>query len=295
MDLDTYIVTVYCAVDEGLRELAGAVGRWRTRGPAPALTDAEVLTLEVVGEYLGLDEDWAIYRYFRRHYRTWFPALARVDRTTFARQAANLWAIKQALWQRLVARVPHDPTLSIVDSVPVPVCRFGRTPRCRRFRGQAAFGHDTGSRATFYGFRAHFRVCWPGVVTAISLAAANVAEPDLVPEVAAGATGLLLGDRNYWQPHLRTDLAATGLALVAPFRKRSRDPDPTGSRRLNRLRWRIETVAGQFVERYHLKRIRARDAWHLTARIARKVLSHTLGVLLAPDQQHPLALARLAA
>ncbi len=282
-------------MDEGLRELAEAVGRWRTRGPAPVLTDAEVLTLEVVGEYLGLDEDQAIYRYFRRHYRTWFPALARVDRTTFARQAANLWAVKQALWQRLLDRVPHDPCLSIVDSVPVPVCRFGRAPRCRRFRGQAAFGHDTSSRAAFYGFRAHFRVCWPGVVTAISLAPANVAEPDLVPEVAAGTTGLLLGDRNYWNPRLRHDLGSRGLALVAPFRKRSRDPDPTGSRRLNRLRWRIETVAGQFVERYHLKPLRARDAWHLTARIARKVLSHTLGVLLAPDRQHPLALARLAA
>ena len=295
MDLDTFIVAVYCAVDDGLREVAGTAGRWRTRGPAPVLTDGEVLTPELVGEHLGLDEDRAIYRYFRRHYGGWFPALATVDRTTFARQAANLWAVKQALWRRVLARVPHDPALSIVDSVPVPVCRFGRAPRCRRFRGQAAVGRDTGSRAPFYGFRAHFRVCWPGVVTAISLAPANVAEPDLVPELATGAAGLLLGDRNYWNPRLRQELAATGLALVAPFRKRSRVPDPAGSRRLNRLRWRIETVAGQFVERYHLKRLRARDAWHLTARIYRKVLSHTLGVLLAPDPQRPLALARLAA
>ncbi len=295
MDLDTYIVAVYCAIDDGLRELAGDVGRWRSRGPEPLLADAEVLTLEAVGEHLGLDEDRAIHRYFRRHYGAWFPGLARVDRTTFARQAANLWAVKQALWRRLVDRVPHDPSLSIVDSVPVPVCRFGRAPRCRGFRGQAAFGRDTGSRAPFYGFRAHFRVCWPGVVTAISLAPANVAEPDLVPELAAGAAGVLLGDRNYWNPRLRAELAPAGLALTAPFRKRSRDPDPAGSHRLNRLRWRIETVAGQFVERYRLKRVRARDAWHLTARVYRKVLSHTLGLLLASDPHRPLALARLAA
>jgi Transposase DDE domain len=94
---------------------------------------------------------------------------------------------------------------------------------------------------------------------------------------------------------LRHELAATGLSLVAPFRNRSRDPDPASSRRLTRLRWRIETVAGQFVDRYHLKRVRARDTWHVTARIYRKVLRHTLGVLLAPDRQRPLALARLTA
>ncbi len=293
MDLDTYIVAVYCTLEDGLQGVVQSQGRWRTRGPAPVLTDAEVLTLEVVGEYLGLDEDQAIYRYFRQHYGTWFPALTRVARTTFTRQAANLWAVKQAVWRWLLDRVPHDPTLSLIDCAPVPVCRFGRAPRCRRFRGQAAFGYDTGSRTAFYGLRCHLRVCWPGVVTAISRAPANVAEPDLVPELTTATTGLLLGDRNYWHPRLRDDLASTGVALLAPFRKRSRDPDPVGSRRITRLRWRIETVFSQFVERYHLKRVRARDPWHLTVRIARKVLSHTLGVFLAPDPHRPLTFACL--
>ena len=202
MDLESFTIAVYCLIDELLGEVQAdpAWARVRTRGPTPTLTDAEVLTMEVVGEFLGLDQDVAIYQYFRRHHPGWFPALPRVHRTTFTRQAANLWVVKERVWGALLDRVPHDPSLSCVDSVPVPVCRFGRAYHCSRFRGQAAFGRDPGSKATFYGFRDHLRIAWPGVVRAISIAPANVHDTDLVPELVEGAVGQVLGDRNYWDP-----------------------------------------------------------------------------------------------
>ena len=58
---------------------------------APTLCDSEVLTIEVVGEFLRLDEDTELFAYFRRHYAHFFPNLRQVHRTTFTRQAANLW------------------------------------------------------------------------------------------------------------------------------------------------------------------------------------------------------------
>jgi hypothetical protein len=282
VDLESFTIAVLCLIEELLAEVAADPDwrRVRTRGPAPTLSDGEVLTMEVVGEFLGLDQDIAIYRYFRREHPDWFPALRRVHRTTFARQAANLWALKERLWGALLDRLRHDPALSCVDSVPTPVCRFGRAYRCSRFKGDAAFGYDHGSKATFYGFRHHLRICWPGVVRAVSVAAANVHDTDLVPELVEGATGQVLGDRNYWDPKLTAELAPAGVALHAPFKKRASDPDPEGSKRLTRVRWRVETVASQLVERYHLKRLWARDAWHLTSRVLRKVLSHTIAVWL---------------
>ena len=45
-----------------------------------------------------------------------------------------------------------------------------------------------------------------------------------------------------------------------------------------RARRRIETVIGQLSERFHLERVRARDRWHLTQRVSRKLLSHTVGM-----------------
>ena len=68
MDLYTLIVATYCLIDEWL----AAQPRLRQRGPQPTLSDSEVLTVEAVGEHLGLDTDAERYRHFRRHYGDWF-------------------------------------------------------------------------------------------------------------------------------------------------------------------------------------------------------------------------------
>lgn len=142
MDLDDFMITVFCLLDEAIpRVLDGE--RLRQRGPEPTLADSEVLTMEVVGEYLGLAQDSALFAYFRQHYAHFFPALRRLHRTTWVRQAANLWRLKERLWQGVLERIPHDPRLAIIDSFPVPVCQFARAYRCHRFRGEAAFGKDT--------------------------------------------------------------------------------------------------------------------------------------------------------
>jgi hypothetical protein len=296
VDLESFSIAVYCLIDELLRELRELPGweRVRQRGPAPILADSEVLAMETIGEFLGLDQDVAIVQYFRRYHPDFFPALQQVHRTTFARQAANLWPVKEQLWGLLRDRLPHDLALSFVDSVPVPVCRFGRSRSCRRFRGDAAYGYDQGSKTVFYGFRVHLRACWPGVLAELEVAPANASDLEVVPDIVEGANGQVLGDRNYWAPLLREALGPAGIALLAPYRHRAEDPDPVGSRRLSRVRWRIETVAAQLVERYHLKRIWARDAWHLTSRLLRKALSHTVAVYLCLEQGlAPLQLARL--
>ena len=51
-------------------------------------------------------------------------------------------------------------------------------------------------------------------------------------------------------------------------------------RQLMRTRRLVETVVGQLTEQFHFEKIRARDGWHLTSRIARKVLAHTLGIFM---------------
>jgi len=39
-----------------------------------------------------------------------------------------------------------DHMISVVDSFPMPVCRFARANRCRSFAGQGAFGYDEVAR-----------------------------------------------------------------------------------------------------------------------------------------------------
>ena len=277
MDLETFIVAVFCVTDDFVRAIARE-HRLRRRGPAPVLADSEVLTIETVGEFLGLDTDQALHAYFRRHFGHLFPGLRVVHRTTFLRQAANLWAVKGALWQHLAAATGHDAAVVLVDSLPVPVCRFARAHRCRSFAGLAAFGYDPLAHQTYYGLRLHLRVTWPGVITAATLAPANVADRAAAPQLLAGLAGWAPGDGAYWSPALRAELAAGGLALLAP-------PRGAAARATSWPRWlvqtrrRIETVLSQLTERYQAKRVRARDAWHLPARWLRKLVSHTMAVL----------------
>ena len=93
-----FLLEVFCFVDDELQALT--LGRLRARGPQPALADSEVIAIELVGEFWGLDTDKALFRHFRCYHRGEFPALAHVSRTTFARQAANLWWVGEQLRQR---------------------------------------------------------------------------------------------------------------------------------------------------------------------------------------------------
>jgi hypothetical protein len=296
MNLDDFIITCFYLIDE-MMPRATKGKRLRARGPMPKLADSEVVTIEVVATYLGLSQDQEVFDYLRRHYAHFFPALAQLARSTFVRQAANLWAVKERLWCLIRdGMLLYDPTVAIVDSLPMPVCQFARAYRCRRFDDTASFGKDHTSRQTFYGFRLHMRLCWPGVITQMYLAPANVSEGEVVWDVTTGTSGLLLGDRNYWLPTVQAALRKVGVILLAPFRKASSQPAHSWSAVLGRVRYRIDTVFGQLTDRCRAKRVWARDVWHLHNRLLRMVLMHTICVLFnLQEQAPPLQLGRLVA
>ncbi|MEI8244998.1 MAG: hypothetical protein WCI51_04160 [Lentisphaerota bacterium] len=52
---EEYIINVYCLVDEMLKKVVKS--NIRQRGSAPKLSDAEVITMEIVGESFAIDQD----------------------------------------------------------------------------------------------------------------------------------------------------------------------------------------------------------------------------------------------
>jgi len=305
MNLDDLIIATFCELDDAMnqhiRQLPRA--RLRSRGPRPKLHDSEVLCMEVIGAYLGFCQDKTIFDYFRRHYRHFFPGLSSIHRTTFIRQAANLWKLKERLWQHFLKNALPKCRLGFLDSAPLAVCHGARSTFCRRFRHadvmqlQATYGHDHVSNQTFWGFRLHLHVSWPGFITRFVLAPGHVQELKVAPQLLAAQDGLVLGDRNYWSPLLQEHLShvAPGLKLLAPYKKKALDPTPRQSREITRWRYRIECVLAQWVQRFGLKHILARDVWHLSNRLLRTVLCHTLCCHLnVQTNQTPLQLARLA-
>ena len=129
------IITLFCQIDDFVKAQFPA-RRLRQRGPLPRLADSEVMTMEVVGEYLGLNTEKAIYQYFARHWRHFFARLP--DRSNFVRQCAATGWLKRRFLDALTRA--EDTFIQIIDSMPLHVFEFVRARRCRLFRGQASYG-----------------------------------------------------------------------------------------------------------------------------------------------------------
>ena len=86
MPLEDFIITVLCLVADIYKQLPD-ISQFRRCGFAPALSDKEVITMEIMGEFMKVDGGKGIWHYFKTHWSQSFPALG--SRQNFAKQAAH--------------------------------------------------------------------------------------------------------------------------------------------------------------------------------------------------------------
>ena len=285
--IEEFIIAVYCCVEDELQTLTQAQPI-RSRGFEPGLSDAEVLAMEIVGEYQNYDSDKGIWSYFRRHWHSWFPKLS--SRSTFVRQAANLWQYKHRLQQRLAAALgAFEEDVHLIDGLPMRLCCLTHAGRCQSFQGVAAYGYCAAKDEKFYGFRGHLNVSLNGVITGFTVTPANGDEREALWEVTQQIQGLLIGDKGYISQSLQAQLKQANVDLQTLLRSNMQETRPKAVvRQLQTVRRLIETVNAQLSERFQFERIRARDLWHLTSRVNRKVLAHTLCCWLNRQLNRPL-------
>lgn len=291
-DTEELIIAVFCCVDDFLRQITQGKPI-RARGFAPSLSDSEVLTMEIVGEFQGRDCARQIWQYFRDHWRKLFPQMR--SRSTFVRQAANLWSYKQQLQQRLAGDLGgFQDSIHLIDGIPIPLCCFSRGNRCRLFQAESDYGYCAAKKQTYYGFHGHLVISAVGVITGFTLTPANGSEREALWDVVGGISGLLIGDKGYLDSRLEMELSQSAINLQTPKRSNMKDSrDKKVVYLLNRFRRLIETVMGQLCERFNLEKVRARDMWHLTSRLNRKLLAHTVCLWLNRHSLNPLQFEQL--
>jgi len=167
MERDIFIITVFCLVSEQLDILRESYPM-RRGGFAPALSDEEVITMEICGEYFKLSTDKDLFNYFKAHYGDWFPNLK--ERTLFVRQAANLWQFKALIQQPLAnSREQLFADVQVIDTLPVPVCQWVRGRRDKCFPTLADYGYWAAKDFYYYGFKLGLRVSRTGMITSAVL------------------------------------------------------------------------------------------------------------------------------
>lgn len=160
MLLEDFIIKTYILVDDFLKTFPAL----RKRGPSPQLTDAEGVTMEIVGEFLSHGSDKEIYDYSRTHWLSWFPKMG--CRTAFTRQLANLWSVKMA-FQKEMVQVQHlspDNDLFLFDGIPLPICNPKQMSRRNHFYGIGGFGYCTAKDKKYFGFKNHAVVNPQGLI-----------------------------------------------------------------------------------------------------------------------------------
>lgn len=287
MDRDEFIITVYCLVCEHYQAIKKTFPV-RRGGFAPALSDEEVITMEICGEYFKVATDKDLFGYFRTHYRHFFPRLT--DRTLFVRQAANLWCVKTRIQHRLTVVSGQAATaVQIIDTLPLPVCGYTRSGRDRCFPTFADYGHCAAKQLDYYGFKLGLRISSEGMIIHYPLLPARPHDIRLLADLVEGFAGLVPADKGFIDAFRLALLAERyGVFVVTPPRRgMTTAHSPALLKFCAWIRKAVETVGAHLTERFAIARIRVHDLWHFHHRVIRKILAHTVGVFLNLQLHRP--------
>lgn len=154
LDLDTFLVTVYCLVDDLYHEQFGPCKPQRP-GAKPEMSDSEVLTLGLLAQWHPRRSERAVLRYAAHQWRSYFPR--QLSQGQFNRRLRDLMGVLLRLGPLLHARLAEhlgaDTLYQVLDSIPVPLMRRCRGARHRVFAGEAATGYGGSDKDWYYGVK----------------------------------------------------------------------------------------------------------------------------------------------
>jgi transposase len=175
--------------------------------------------------------------------------------------------------------------VGVVDSAPLPVCKFGRAHFHKTYRGYgASYGKCVSKKETYYGFKLHVINSLEGYPVRYMLTAANTDDREPVAELADGLPlWALLTDKGYiGKKFAQTLLDETGLHIFTPSLSNAKKPNM--SLHLRRAvyirRRRIETFFSQISDQFNFQRVRAKSLWGLLTRLNIKFLAFIVSVFL---------------
>src|SRR5215210_5278754 len=270
-------------------------------GPRSTFSDSEVITLTLVAELVGLDDETVFLDYVQRNHHALFPLLP--DRSRYNRRRRALGEatnpIRRHLLAWLLALLPPDERpLAVLDSLPLAVVGFHHATGRHRWYGWATYGYNATKKQTFYGFKLHLLTTADGIITDFALAPAHLTDGTFTDQLLRDKTDLLaLGDKAYINALLQGELHELhGVTLLTAQRENQRMQVPEGLGRLvSHFRQMIEPITSQLAGQFAIELNKAKSMSGLLARVMAKLAAHTLGMYLNVMTGQPLrALAALA-
>lgn len=243
------------------------------------LSDSEIITICIVGELLTIDSEKAWLGFCKKNMRDLFPRFC--DRTRFNRTRRNLHAVIEEIRKELSKLTDYaQQPYRIVDSIPIPVCKFGRARFHKTFRGfGATYGKCPSKKETYLGYKLHMLVTLDGFVTDFNITSASIDDREGVWDLVDSYRQIILiGDKGYIGNAFAADLKQEkGIDLLPVKRSNSKAQFPKAVRRfIFKFRRRIETSGSQLAQQLNIERVMAKSYWGLLSRIKTKLLAYNL-------------------
>ncbi len=202
------------------------------------------------------------------------------SRTRFNRTRRHLDQVIGLVREEITKRLgfSNEP-YRIVDSMPIPVCHFGRARFYKSLREYASYGYCASKKETYLGFKFHFMITLEGYLTDFTLIAANIDDREALWDLVSKHNSLtILGDKGYLNKEFATDLKLEkNIELIPIKRNNSKDQYPKAFRQLIfKLIRMIETVGSQLSCKLNIQSVLAKSILGFIARIKTKILAHNL-------------------
>lgn len=176
IDLDTFLTTVYCIVDELYQQHFAHLKPTRP-GKKPDLADSEVLTLTIAAQWQSARSERAFGRYAAKYWRSYFPHL--LSQSQFNRRSRDLCGVLAALGPAVALTLTASlgrPAYEVLDGVPVPLMRRCRGDQHRCFTDEASVGRGGSDRDWYYGVKLLTAVSAHGLITGFTVGPAATEE-----------------------------------------------------------------------------------------------------------------------
>jgi Transposase DDE domain len=278
---EDFCLWTYVLIDDCWQQLAPLD---RRPGPLPVCSDAELVTMALIGECKGWDEETVLLSEWSAH-RELFPR--QPTRTRFNRRRRQLQGAINEVRRLLLAMLDFaQDRQCVLDSLPVPVIRFHLVPKGARASWQssdARFGKVPSKSITIFGYKLYLLVTRNGVILDFVLAPANVMELQAGIELLEEHTDLeVLGDKAFVSAPLQARLLAENRLTLRTLPRRNQQVQvpPEETRAFNAARQIIETVNSQLAEQFGIEVNHAQSFQGLTARLISKLTAHTLSLAL---------------
>ena len=196
----TVLTTIFTIVDDVMKGSPMIQQTLDRPGPAPRLSDSELVTIALYQELIGEPREDHFFRLHQEQLRRYFPGLN--ERSRYNRRKRDLWSVILAV--RISLQIVLDALLleetAAIDSAPVPCVGYKRAKPASDFGGTAAYGVCSSKAMKYFGCKLHSVVSLTGVIMGWALTAANSYDNQPVVELLDSFSHhlkRLLGDGAY--------------------------------------------------------------------------------------------------